>query len=132
MNQMKIANLDHFVLTVKDLKKSVAFYHEVIGLPIIADQTNDDFASLKCGHSLLRMRKLSNDVGAIVANNLATGDFDFCLESSQTIAEVIAGFKTKKVAIELGPVTKHGVNGKMTSVYVRDPDGNLVEISSYK
>lgn len=128
---MQIVNLDHFVLTVKDLKKSVAFYHDVIGLPIIDEQTNNDFASLRCGNSLLRMRKLSNDVNAIVAKNLAAGDFDFCLESSNSTDEVIANFKQHKVDIELGPVIKHGAKGKMTSVYVRDPDGNLVEISSY-
>lgn len=129
---MKIANLDHFVLTVQDLKKSVKFYHEVIGLPIITDQTNSDFASLKCGHSLLRFRKLSNDVDAIVATNLSTGNFDFCLESTDSIENIIANFQQHNIPIELGPVTKHGVKGKMTSVYVRDPDGNLVEISSYE
>ncbi|KRM38087.1 hypothetical protein FC39_GL001481 [Lactobacillus hamsteri DSM 5661 = JCM 6256] len=107
------------------------FYHNVIGLPIISDQTNDNFASLKCGNSLLRFRKLSNDVGAIVANNLSTGNFDFCLESSDSVANIINNFKQHNISIELGPVTKHGAKGKMTSVYVRDPDGNLVEISSY-
>ncbi|GAA3636507.1 VOC family protein [Lactobacillus hamsteri] len=128
---MNIVNLDHFVLIVKDLKQSVDFYHNVIGLPIISDQTNDNFASLKCGNSLLRFRKLSNDVGAIVANNLSTGNFDFCLESSDSVANIINNFKQHNISIELGPVTKHGAKGKMTSVYVRDPDGNLVEISSY-
>lgn len=128
---MNIVNLDHFVLTVKDLKQSINFYHDVIGLPIIDDQTNNDFASLRCGQSLLRFRKLSNDVGAIVANNLSTGNFDFCLETSDSVDEVINNFKQHDIPIELGPVTKHGAKGKMTSVYVRDPDGNLVEISSY-
>lgn len=128
---MEIVNLDHFVLTVNDLNKSVEFYHQIIGLPIIKDQTNENFASLKCGHSLLRMRKLSNDAGAIVADHLSTGNFDFCFETTSEITDVIAEFKAKKISIELGPVTKHGAKGKMTSVYVRDPDGNLVEISSY-
>lgn len=74
---------------------------------------------------------MKNKVGAIVAQHLSTSDFDFCLESSQKPKEIVAEFKEKDIPIVLGPVTKHGSKGKMTSVYVRDPDGNLVEISSY-
>lgn len=129
---MEISNLDHFVLTVRDLQTSVAFYHQIIGLPLVSDQSNQDFASLKCGHSLLRLRKLSNDVHAIVAKNLSTGNFDFCFETSSPLSDVIAEFEKNNISIELGPVEKNGSKGKMTSVYVRDPDGNLVEISSYK
>lgn len=129
---MKITNIDHFVITVKNLKKSIDFYHEVIGLPIIKSQTTDNFASLKCGHSLLRLRKLTNDSHAIVADQLATGVFDFCLETDSSIDEVILNYQEHHIQIELGPVTKHGAKGAMTSVYVRDPDNNLVEISTYK
>lgn len=129
---MQITNLDHFVLTVQDLSKSLAFYQQVIGLPVIKEQTNDNFASLRCGNSLLRLRKLTNAVGAIVASRLSTGGFDFCLETNAPIKQVINHLQAKQVPIELGPVTKHGARGAMTSVYVRDPDGNLVEISSYR
>ncbi|TSO26295.1 VOC family protein [Lactobacillus sp. LL6] len=129
---MKIINLDHFVLSVKNLDKSIYFYNEIIGLPIIKSQTNDDFASLKCGHSLLRLRKVENKVNAIVANKLATGVYDFCLETDSSINEIITNYQNHNIPIELGPVTKHGAYGKMTSVYVRDPDNNLVEICTYE
>ncbi len=128
---MKIVNLDHFVLTVNDLQQSLNFYHQVIGLPGIEGQTNDSVITLRCGHSLLKLRQLQNKVGTIVSQHLSTGDFDFYLESSQKPKEIVAEFKEKDIPIVLGPVTKHGSKGKMTSVYVRDPDGNLVEISSY-
>lgn len=128
---MKIVNLDHFVLTVNNLQQSLNFYHKLIGLPVIEAQTNSSVVTLRCGHSLLKLRQLQNKVGAIVAKHLSAGDFDFCLESSQKPAEIVAEFEKKKIPIALGPVTKHGSKGKMTSVYVRDPDGNLVEISSY-
>ena len=127
---MEIINLDHMVLTVKNLDISKKFYHEVIGLPIVDEQKNN-FVSLRCGNSLIRLRKLSNDANAIVANKLQTGVFDFCLETSASIDEVIANFKHFDVTIAQGPITKHGDKGPMTSVYVRDPDGNLVEISTY-
>lgn len=129
---MKIVNLDHMVLTVNDLEKSKNFYHEVVGLPVITEQTDATHASLVCGNSLLRLRQVDNSVKAIVAGNLTPGSFDFCLESSDDINNVISSLKKKGVAIEQGPVVKHGFKGKMMSVYFRDPDGNLVEISSYK
>lgn len=128
---MKIINLDHFVLTVNDLQRSLTFYHNVIGLPLIKEQTNDSVVTMRCGHSLLKLRQRENKVGAIVAKHLSPGSFDFCLESSQKPAEIVAKFKKRQIPIALGPVTKHGSKGKMKSVYVRDPDGNLVEISSY-
>lgn len=127
---MEIINLDHMVLTVKNLDISKKFYHEVIGLPIVDEQKNN-FVSLRCGNSLIRLRKLSNDANAIVADKLQTGVFDFCLETSASIDEVIANFKHFGVIIAQGPIIKHGAKGSMTSVYVRDPDGNLVEISTY-
>lgn len=129
---MKIVNLDHMVLTVNDLEKSKNFYHEIVGLPLIPEQTDESHASLICGNSLLRLRQVDNSVKAIVAGNLTPGSFDFCLESSDDINDVISDLKKKGVKIEQGPVVKHGFKGKMLSVYFRDPDDNLVEISSYK
>lgn len=128
---MEIINLDHFVLTVKDLDSSIKFYNQVIGLPIIQEQTNSNFASLKCGHSLLRLRKVENDVNAIVASKLVTGVYDFCLETNASVASIVANYNKHNIPIELGPVTKHGAKGEMTSIYVRDPDNNLVEVSTY-
>lgn len=127
---MEIINLDHMVLTVNDLNVSKKFYHEVIGLPVIDEQQNN-FVSLRCGNSLIRLRKLSNDANAIVANELQTGVFDFCLETSASVNEILNNFRNFDIQIAQGPITKHGAKGSMTSVYVRDPDGNLVEISTY-
>lgn len=128
---MKIVNLDHFVLTVKDIQKSKVFYEKIIGLPLIKERTTSDVVTFSCGNALLKLRKLSNDVGAIVADNLAVGDFDFCLETKSPIEDIVEEFKKDEIPIELDPVITHGAKGKMNSVYVRDPDGNLVEISSY-
>ncbi|MBP2057161.1 catechol-2,3-dioxygenase [Lactobacillus colini] len=127
---MEIINLDHMVLTVKNLSVSKKFYHEVIGLPIVDEQKNN-FVSLRCGNSLIRLRQLSNAVGAIVADKLQIGVFDFCLETSASVNEILDNFKRFNISIAQGPVTKNGAKGSMTSIYVRDPDGNLVEISTY-
>lgn len=128
---MKIVNFDHIVITVNNLYESKNFYHEVIGLPIKRSETTKDHVSLICGNSLLRLRQSDNYVNAIVAEKLIPGSFDFCLESADNINTIIGQLKNNKIKIELGPITKHGVKGKMTSVYFRDPDNNLVEICSY-
>lgn len=129
---MKILNMDHFVITVNNLDKAKDFYHRIIGLKIVNQQSNQDFVTMMCGgYSLFRLRKSTNEVNAIVAKHLSTGSFDFCLESSNNVQEIIKNFETNNIQIELGPVVKHGFKGKMMSVYVRDPDGNLVEISTY-
>ena len=115
---MKIINFDHMVLTVKNLDMSKNFYHEVIGLQIIDEQKNN-FVSLRCGNSLIRLRKLSNDANAIVANKLQTGVFDFCLETSASINEVIDNFEHFGVTIAQGPITKHGARQRLNDIGIR-------------
>ncbi len=130
---MVIRGFDHFVLTVSDLTKAVDFYHTVLGLPIASREHEADGAvTLRCGNMLLRLRTPANASGSIVANNLQTGCFDFCLESPLTSEEICRDITAHNVSIEAGPVTRHGARGAMTSVYVRDPDGNLVEIATYQ
>ena len=84
--------LDHFVITVTDLNKSKNFYHEILGLPIVDEQNG--FVSLQCGDQLIRLRKKTNGVNAIVAKQLETRVFDFCLQTDQPIKNVIAKYKS--------------------------------------
>lgn len=67
-----------------------------------------------------------------MAKQLETGVFDFCLQTDQPIKNVIAKYKSNNQEITSGPVEKHGAHGKMTSVYTRDPDGNLVEEADFR
>ncbi|NRO51391.1 Virulence protein [Lactobacillus helveticus] len=99
-------------------------------MPIVDEQNG--FVSLQCGDQLIRRRKKTNGVNAIVAKQLETGVFDFCLQTDQPIKNVIAKYKSNNQEIISGPVEKHGAHGKMTFVYTRDPDGNLVEVCSYE
>lgn len=126
---LNIKQLDHFVLTVNDLNKSQNFYHSVLGLKII--EATDDHVSLQCGSQLLRLRKLTNEVNSIVASKLVTGAFDFCIQATNSIDQIIDYLNQQNQNIVLGPVTRFGSNGKMTSIYVRDPDDNLIEICTY-
>ena len=126
---MKLTNLDHFVLTVANLDRSITFYRYILNLSLI--ETNNGSVNFKIGTSLIKLRPLTNDSNSIVARNLVPGAFDFCLQTNTPLTEVQNELKQKQIPIELGPVIRHGVNGAMKSIYLRDPDQNLVEICSY-
>ncbi|MBD5431062.1 MAG: virulence protein [Lactobacillus sp.] len=126
---MKITNLDHMVLTVTNLNKSRKFYQDILNLDFI--ESNNGSYNFKVGSSLIKMRTQTNESDSIVAANLEPGAFDFCLETATPLQDVMDELNEKHIPIELGPVKRHGVKGIMHSVYVRDPDKNLVEICSY-
>lgn len=126
---MKLTNLDHFVITVANLDKSIAFYRDILNLPLI--ESNNGSINFKIGSSLIKLRSLTNSSNSIIAKNLVPGAFDFCLQTSTSLEEVCQELKHKHIPLELGPVIRHGAKGEMKSIYLRDPDQNLVEICSY-
>jgi catechol 2,3-dioxygenase-like lactoylglutathione lyase family enzyme len=124
---------DHFVLTVAHVDRSAAFYRDVLGLAQEdSGQKTRGAVSLRCGDILLRLRPKTNATGAVVASQLSTGCFDFCLRSQLSSDQVLSRLTAAGVPIVAGPVRRHGAQGEMTSIYVHDPDGNLVEICSYQ
>jgi catechol 2,3-dioxygenase-like lactoylglutathione lyase family enzyme len=124
---------DHFVLTVAHVDQSAAFYRDVLGLAQEdSGQKTRGAVSLRCGDILLRLRPKTNATGAVVASQLSTGCFDFCLRSQLSSDQVLSRLTAAGVPIVAGPVRRHGSQGEMTSIYVHDPDGNLVEICSYQ
>lgn len=129
---MEIVNLDHFVLSVADLDQSIHFYRDIVELPLIKLQSSRYEATFQCGDSLLKLRLASNPANAIVARHLVPGAFDFCFECQEAPAAIQKDLLSKGVKIIKGPVTRNGSQGQMTSFYVRDPDGNLVEFSTYQ
>lgn len=129
---MKIKQMDHFVLSVADLEKSVHFYQDLVGLPLVKEKSSSYTAVFRCGSSLLKLRMASNPANAIVAKHLVPGAFDFCFECQQSAEQIEQALQDKGAKIIKGPVATQGSKGKMTSVYVRDPDGNLVEFSTYQ
>lgn len=120
-----ISHIDHLVLTVADIEASVAFYKRVLHL---RDET---FAggrrALHFGNQKINLQTL----GMELRNHAATGSGDLCLITEWTLDDVIAHLEAEAVALVEGPVEKTGARGPMMSVYFNDPDGNLIEISSY-
>ena len=120
-----ISHIDHLVLTVGDIEASVAFYKRAL---LVADST---FATgrraLHFGNQKINLQTL----GMERRNHAAVGSGDLCLITTWPLSDVVAHLRAQGIEIVEGPVAKTGAVGAMTSVYFNDPDGNLVEISSY-
>ncbi len=126
---MQIINLDHLVLTVKDIETSCIFYHEVLGMEIVTMGHGRKAALF--GQQKLNFQESGKEINP-KANKPTPGSGDLCLITSETLSQVVQHFEKIGIAIEVGPVQRKGALGPITSIYIRDPDANLIEISIYK
>lgn len=125
---MKIDRIDHFVLTVRDLEATCAFYSRALGMEVVT------FAGgrkgLAFGRQKINLHVAGREFEPKAA--LATpGSADFCLVTEVPLEEAMAHLRACGIELIEGPVPKTGATGAMRSVYFRDPDGNLVEVSNY-
>lgn len=125
---MKINRLDHFVLTTQDLEACLAFYGE--GLDMEVRESNGRYA-LMYGSSKINIH--TKPAEFLPAAKYPTyGALDLCFIVDEPMEDIVAELAKKGIEIELGPVERHGAQGTMDSIYLRDPDGNLVELSHYR
>jgi len=125
---MKIARMDHFVLTVASTDRTCQFYHRVLGMEVAT--FGDDRKALTFGAQKINLHQAGNEFEPKALAPTA-GSGDFCLITNTPIDEVIDHMSACDVKIEEGPVSRTGATGAITSVYIRDPDMNLIEISNY-
>ncbi|MGQ9857790.1 MAG: VOC family protein [Thermodesulfobacteriota bacterium] len=126
---MRIERLDHLVLTVCDLEAAIVFYQRVMGMQPVT--LADGRKALEFGESRINLH--TRDTPARPkAKNPTPGSADLCFVSATPIRSVIEHLDRLGVPIEVGPVPREGALGNMTSVYFRDPDGNLIEVASYR
>ena len=128
--------LDHLVVNVKDVDVAAAWYQRVLGM------TRKDFdpgggrvrrTSVHFGRQKINLRPLAaSKQDWFTADHEAAGSDDLCFLTTSSPDQVVAHLKANGVAIEEGPVAKQGARGTLRSVYCRDPDGSLIEISSYE
>ena len=124
--------IDHIVLNCSDLERTIAWYQRVLGME------REDFGpnartALKFGGQKINLRPIDADVGSWPTGvNADPGAGDLCFITAVPPDEVIGHLHDNGVQILQGPVEKAGALGPILSVYCRDPDGNLVEISSYQ
>jgi len=120
-----ITRIDHVVLTVRDIERAVAFYTRVLKMEAVS------FAggrrALRFGNQKINLQTL----GMETRNFAGIGSGDLCLITEWTPEAVVAHLRAEGVEIVEGPVEKTGALGLIVSVYFNDPDGNLIEVSSY-
>ncbi len=129
---MKITHVDHFVLTVASISRTCEFYGRALGMR--AETFAAGRTALHFGDQKINLHEAGREFDPR-AKVPTPGSADFCLISAEPIEAVVKHLESLGVPIELGPVERTGARsaalGPMMSVYIRDPDGNLVEISAY-
>ena len=125
MSSVQIYALDHLVLTVSDLSATVAFY-ERLGMQ--REMFNGDRIALHFGAQKLNLHRTGAEVEPH-ARYPTVGSADLCFLVEGPLEQVFDALATAGIRVELGPVERTGATGPMRSLYVRDPDGNLVELS---
>lgn len=125
---MFIASIDHVVLTVADMDRTIEFYTRVLGMRL--EVFGQGRKALRFGDQKFNLQdgKSKADIVA-VAKTPTPGSVDLCLLAAVPLDQVIAQLKKQNVPIESGPVARTGARFPLRSVYIRDPDGNLIEIS---
>ncbi len=124
---MQIDRLDHLVLTVRDIPATCAFYERVLGMQVVTFGTGR--AALHFGRQKINLHAQGHEFEP-KAQTLAPGSADLCFITALPLDRVIAHLAASGVAVEEGPVQRAGAQGPIESVYIRDPDGNLIELAN--
>lgn len=125
---MNLERVDHIVIPVTDIERSIAYYEEVLGMELISH--SDELATLCTEDQMVKLETASRK-DALMASEVVPGSVDICFSTSVSVSLVVEHFESCGIPILAGPVEKVGSKGKMLSVYTRDPDGSLIEVSTY-
>ena len=123
-----IDRIGHLVLTVADLDQTVDFYVRVLGMQPVTFGAGR--RALRFGPHKLNLHQAGHELEP-KARRPTPGSVDVCLVTTTTLARLTAHLHACQVPVEEGPVARTGATGPIASVYVRDPDGNLIEVSTY-
>ncbi|MDQ0636480.1 catechol 2,3-dioxygenase-like lactoylglutathione lyase family enzyme [Pedobacter sp. W3I1] len=125
---MDIKSLDHLVLTVANLESTCRFYSLALGMEVI--EFGENRKALKFGNQKINLHQYGCEFEPKAFKPLP-GTADLCFITDFPLREVMEELKEKCIEIEEGPVERTGANGKIISIYLRDPDMNLIEVSNY-
>ena len=121
--------LDHLVITARDVAATCRFYQAALGM------RREDFGAgrvaLHFGRQKINLHPYPSPV-EIVAKDPRPGTADFCFIAETPIEAVAAHLESLGIEIEMGPIERTGAQGRLISIYCRDPDGNLIEVSNYE
>jgi catechol 2,3-dioxygenase-like lactoylglutathione lyase family enzyme len=125
---MKIERLDHLVLTVRDVAATCEFYSKVLGMEVVTFGAGRK--ALSFGQQKFNLHEAGREFEP-KAERPTPGSADLCLITHDALSAVIDHLRACGVPILEGPVQRTGAMGPITSVYFRDPDQNLIEVSTY-
>lgn len=125
---MRLERLDHLVLTVRDIEATCAFYERVLGMRAVTFGSGR--RALQFGQQKLNLHQAGSEF-LPRALKPTPGSADLCFIAALPLAEVVAHIQRCGIEIEEGPVPRAGALGPIESIYLRDPDGNLIEVSTY-
>jgi catechol 2,3-dioxygenase-like lactoylglutathione lyase family enzyme len=134
LNSFSVDTIDHLVLNVKDVEASAAWYTRALGMQRVAFESGFGLrVAVQFGDHKINLRPAdASTVAWFTGVNTAPGSADLCFVTKSSPETVKAHWTALGIAIEEGPVKRAGARGTMTSVYCRDPDGNLIEVASYQ
>ncbi|EPG35595.1 VOC family protein [Acinetobacter colistiniresistens] len=125
---MKISHLDHLVLTVADIEITCQFYQSALNFEVISFAENRK--ALQFGKQKINLHQLGKEFEPKALRPTA-GSADLCFITETPLNEVMAHLQAQHIDIVEGPIERTGAMGKILSLYLRDPDQNLIEISNY-
>jgi Lactoylglutathione lyase and related lyases len=128
---MKVTSLDHLVLTVADIPATVAFYTEALGMVAEEFQPFDGTTrhALRFGAQKINLHQAGREFEPKAAH-VQSGSGDLCFLTDMPVADWMRHLAEKGITVEEGPVSRTGAAGPLLSIYLRDPDGNLIEVSN--
>jgi catechol 2,3-dioxygenase-like lactoylglutathione lyase family enzyme len=124
---MQIDSLDHVVLTVQDIETTCEFYSHVLGMQVVTFAGGRK--ALQFGNQKINLHQRGKEFEP-KAQHPTPGSADLCFLTSLPLEQVIAHLQSCRVALLLGPIERTGATKPLMSLYFRDPDGNLLEISN--
>ena len=125
---MKVNRIDHFVLTVHDINATCDFYSRILGMEVVT--FSNDRKALQFGQQKINLHQSGQEFEP-KALKPTSGSADFCLLTDIPLKQVINFIRLSGYEIADAPVKRTGAIGCIESIYLRDPDGNLIEISNY-
>lgn len=125
---MKVETIDHFVLTVRSIEATCDFYSRVLGMEV--EEFEGGRRALKFGRQKINLHQVGKEFEP-KATEPTPGSGDFCLVTDVPLERLVEHLASCDVELVEGPVERTGALGRIESVYFRDPDGNLVEVSNY-
>ena len=129
---MKVISLDHLVLTVADVAATCDFYVRVLGMQVVTFTSGGiERRALRFGDQKINLHQAGAEFEPKAAQP-QLGSADLCLIVDASMEQVVNDLRGHDVPVEQGPVPRTGACGPITSVYFRDPDGNLIEVSRYE